>query len=214
MLLITTLNRRVERLIAVSNKAMENSDKNDCEAKERLFYSAMLGAWLNTRLELDKQLLGLSVTAIGLLVTLLRTVGVSNFSQIVLFGFALFAFLTTVISVIYILRENSKHIEKLLNSSEAESQFLTVLDKIAGISFVMGMMLTVTIGIHSAVINLSEKGAIMSQEQPKNFSIQTDSWNGVNKLRPQPPKKDSNNTTNESKPSKPSEGNDDSKLNN
>ncbi|MBW4513990.1 MAG: hypothetical protein KME11_02040 [Timaviella obliquedivisa GSE-PSE-MK23-08B] len=194
---------------------MENLDKNDCEAKERLFYSAMLSAWLNTRLELDKQLLGLSVTAIGLLVTLLRTLGVSNFSQIVLFGFALFAYLTTVISVIYILHENSEHIEKLLNSSEAEeSQFLAVLDTVAGISFVIGMMLTVTIGIHSAVINLSEKGAIVSQEQPKNFSIQTDSWNGVNKLRPQPPKKDSNDTTNESKPSKTSEGFDDSKSNN
>ncbi|MGV2389941.1 MAG UNVERIFIED_CONTAM: hypothetical protein LVR29_21790 [Microcystis novacekii LVE1205-3] len=84
---------------------MESSDKEDYEAKQKVFYSAMITAWLNTRLERDKQLLGLSVTAIGLLVTLLRTVGVSSLLQIILFGVALFAFLITVVSVIYILGE-------------------------------------------------------------------------------------------------------------
>ncbi|MBD2621279.1 hypothetical protein H6G48_06155 [Microcystis flos-aquae FACHB-1344] len=93
---------------------MESSDKEDYEAKEKAFYSAMIAAWLTTRLERDKQLLGLSVTAIGLLVTLLRTVGVSIPLQIILFGLALFAFLITVVLVIYILGENSTHIEKIL----------------------------------------------------------------------------------------------------
>ncbi len=93
---------------------MESSDKEDYKAKEKAFYSAMISAWLTTRLERDKQLLGLSVTAIGLLVTLLRTVGVSIPLQIILFGLALFAFLITVVLVIYILGENSTHIEKIL----------------------------------------------------------------------------------------------------
>jgi nucleoid-associated protein YejK len=67
---------------------MESSDKEDYEAKQKAFYSAMIAAWLNTRLERDKQLLGLSVTAIGLLVTLLRTVGVSSLLQIILWLFS------------------------------------------------------------------------------------------------------------------------------
>jgi hypothetical protein len=201
--LLTVLNRSIARL------AMESLDKDDYEAKDRLFYGAMVGAWLNTRLERDKQLLSLSVTAIGLLVTLLRTVGVSNLSQIVLFGFALFAFLITVISVVYIMGENSKHIEELLNSSETESRFLMVLDRTAGISFVIGMMLIVIIGIHSAAINLNEKGTIMSQEKNHDSRFD-DSVNGVSKLRPQPPKSaqtDPSNKANESNPSEKSEGN-------
>jgi hypothetical protein len=171
---------------------MESSDKEDYEAKEKAFYSAMIGAWLNTRLERDKQLLGLSVTAIGLLVTLLRTVGVSNLLQIIFFGLALFAFLITVVSVIYILGENSTHIEKILESSEIESRSLMYLDKAAGISFVVGMVLIVIIGMHSAVVNLSEKETSMSQEKSSDTHRQSvtnnDSWNGVAKLRPQPPK--------------------------
>lgn len=179
---------------------MESLDKEDYEAKDKAFYSAMISAWLNTRLERDKQLLGLSVTAIGLLVTLLRTIGVSNLSQVILYDLALFAFLITVISVIYILGENSTHIEKILEGSEAESTTLIYLDKAAGISFAVGMILLVIIGMHSAVINLSEKGAAMSQEKPSDTHRQfvtkdgsydgtsKHSWNGVSRLRPQPPK--------------------------
>jgi hypothetical protein len=187
---------------------MESSDKEDYEAKEKAFYSAMIGAWLNTRLERDKQLLGLSVTAIGLLVTLLRTVGVSSPLQIILFGLALFAFLITVVLVIYILGENSTHIEKILEGSEIESGKLMCLDKTAGISFVVGMVLIVIIGmdsagffqflcgndvhIASAVVNLTKKGTSMSQEKSSDTHRQSvtekRSWNGVAKLRPQPPK--------------------------
>jgi hypothetical protein len=170
---------------------MESLDEDDYKAKSKLFYSAMISAWLNTRLERDKQLLGLSATSIGLLVTLLRTVGVSSRLQIVFFALALFAFLTTLISVVYILGENSTHIENLLAGSETKRKSLTVLDTVAGISFIMGIMLVITIGIHSAVVNLNDKGIAMSQEQIRNIRIervQNDSLNGADKLRPQPPK--------------------------
>lgn len=170
---------------------MESLNKEDYEAKEKVFYSAMISAWLNTRLERDKQLLGLSVTAIGLLVTLLRTVGVSNFVELVLFSFALLAFLVTVIAVIYILQENAGHIERMLDKSENESKILTFLDKFASISFVIGMLLIVLIGVNSAFINLSKQGETMSQEKQSDTHRQTvnnDSWNGIANLKPQPPK--------------------------
>jgi uncharacterized protein (DUF4415 family) len=188
---------------------MQSSDKEDYEAKEKAFYNAMISAWLNTRLERDKQLLGLSVTAIGLLVTLLRTVGVSNYSQVVFFGLALLAFMITVFSVIYILGENSTHIEKVLENSETESKFLTCLDKAAGISFILGMLLVIIIGIQSAAINLNEKVISMNQEKSSETQLQSvtnkESWSGVAKLRPQPPK-DSPTTPNSENPSATSEG--------
>jgi uncharacterized membrane protein YiaA len=193
---------------------MESLNKEDYEAKDKAFYGAMISAWLNTRLERDKQLLGLSVTAIGLLVTLLRTVGVSNLTQRTLFVFALIAFLVTVISVISILGENAAHIEKMLSGSETESNSLTRLDKVAGISFVVGMVLIFIIGIDSAVINLNEKAKSMSQEKSSDTHCQpsqnNDSWNGVAKLRPQPPKAPQtspNTTPNASNPSTTSGGN-------
>jgi uncharacterized membrane protein YgcG len=178
---------------------MKSLNKEDYEAKDKVFYAAMISAWINTKLERDKQLLGLSVTAIGFLVALLRTVGVSDLAQLGLFSFALFAFLVTIISVIAILGENAAHIEKMLDSSETESKALTVLDKVSGISFVAGMVLIVIIGINSALINLGEKGKSMPQENPSETTPLTvfckDSWNGISKLRPQPPKAAQTNPT-------------------
>ncbi|WP_071188582.1 hypothetical protein [Trichormus sp. NMC-1] len=171
---------------------MESLNKEEYEAKDRAFYSAMISAWLNTRIERDKQLLGLSSTAIGLLVTLLRTVGVSNLWQMALFGFALLFFLITVIAVICILDRNASHIEKMLVESETQDKGLEFLDKIAEISFIFGMILVVIIGISSAKINLNEKKVSMNLERQLNkqyhIHVGEKSWNGLEKLRPQPPK--------------------------
>jgi len=168
----------------------------DYEAKNRAFYSAMLSAWLNTKLERDKQLLTLSTSAIGLLVTLLRTVGVANWLQVGFFGTALIAFLFSVISILAILGKNATYIEEMLNGSETEDRQLAFLDRSATISFIIGMIMVVIIGMYSATISLSEKGTNMNQDNSGNFHhrgepgtvTRGDSWNGVHKLRPEPPK--------------------------
>jgi hypothetical protein len=196
---------------------MDSLNKEDYEAKEKAFYGAMITAWLNTKLERDKQLLGLSVTAVGLLVTLLRTVGVSDIEELVLFSLAMIAFLVTIISVIYILGENAEHIEKMLDSSESENRKLMCLDKIAGISFVTGMVIIVIIGMETSYANLSKKGMSMTQEKPSDKNHQSgkvqDSWNGIAKLRPQPPQTPSPvNTTPVQNPSPTSKDNGSSKA--
>jgi uncharacterized membrane protein YiaA len=180
---------------------MESFSREDYEAKDKVFYSALISAWINTRVERDKQLLGLSATAIGLLVTLLRTVGVLNLLQLWFYGVALFTFLVSIFSIMCILSKNAEHIENLLDHSEAESKTLISLDKIALISFVTGMILIVIIGIHSAFINLTEKGTSMSSNiSRKDPHVVERSLNGFGKLRPQPPKDASANssTTSES----------------
>lgn len=120
----------------------------DYQAKEKLFYSATVSAWLNTRLERDKQLLSLSAAAIGVLVALLCTVGAQNIFQSVLFYGALSAFLVTAIIVVHILGENTSYLEKVLDGSDPGDR-LIYLDKIAGISFVLGAVLFTLIGIFS-----------------------------------------------------------------
>lgn len=172
---------------------MENVDAEEYKARDRIFYTAMVNAWLNTKLELDKQLLGLSVTAIGLLVTLLRTLGVSSSQQLYLFAGTLFSFLVTIISVFLILGMNAKHIEKTLsNNNHQDEKSLTFLDKIALVSFCSGMVLVVIIGISSSVIQSNSQGENMSKNpenkivnQAGQTTINNDSWNGVSKLRPQ-----------------------------
>lgn len=175
----------------------------------------MLSAWLNTKLERDKQLLTLSTSAIGLLVTLLRTVGVANWLQVGFFGTALIAFLFSVISILGILGKNATYIEEMLNGSETEDRQLAFLDRSATVSFIIGMIMVVIIGMYSATISLSEKGTNMNQDNSGNIDhresviINADSWNGAHKLRPEPPKAVETNsctTSNVSNSSASSEG--------
>ena len=56
---------------------MSNED-NINNAKEVAYYTALVDAWINTKMERDKSLLSLATAGIGLLVTLLTTVGITS----------------------------------------------------------------------------------------------------------------------------------------
>ena len=181
---------------------MGNPEKkdNDNQAKEVAFYSANLNAWINTRFERDKQLLGLSATAIGLLVTLLRTTAISNNLQLFLYGFALIAFLITVISVVWIFSENAKYLEKVIgvNTTESEttkdtenettkdtrSKRLNNLDICANFSFILGIILVVIIGIQFAFINFKSMEETSNLNQHRT-EVKNDSIYGIHKFRPE-----------------------------
>ncbi len=153
----------------------------------------MISASLTTQLERDKQLLTLSSSAIGLLVTLLRTVGVSNLLQVVFFGIALIAFLVTVISVLDILSKNATYIDEMLDGCRTESKYLIFLDRVAMTSFITGMIMVVIIGMYSATISLGQKGANMNKDNISNtpgesVKIRGDSWGRAYKLDRESPK--------------------------
>ncbi|WDT74288.1 MAG: hypothetical protein MPW16_13610 [Candidatus Manganitrophus sp.] len=58
-----------------------SSEENDYKAKELAFYEATVNAWITTKFEKDKHLLTLSLAAIGLLITLLTTVGAATVAR-------------------------------------------------------------------------------------------------------------------------------------
>jgi hypothetical protein len=86
-----------------------------------------------------------------------------------------------------VLDRNALHIEKILSENQTQDEILIVLDKIAGFSFMIGIILVVIIGINSAAVNLSDKKVSMNQEQNQQRE-EKHNMNGVSKLRPQPPK--------------------------
>ena len=183
---------------------MEASDEKDYAEKEKVFYSAMISAWLNTKLERDKQLLTLSSTAIGLLVTLMRTMGVSDILQLWLYISSLSVFLITIVSIIYILGENSSHIENILNGNDIKSRKLMVADRVATTCFIIGLVIVIIIGVNSAVHELAQNEVIMNHEEYTESKSQQSlsksgdirSWNGLGQLRPKPPKAQPVNTEN------------------
>lgn len=118
---------------------MKDSSQEDHKEKDNIFYSAMINAWLTTKIELDKKMLGLSVVFIGLIITL-ETIFYLSDLKLILFAFALVMFLITTISVVFIMNRNATYIEKLLLSNKTEDNLLVLLDKTAQFSFVLGMI--------------------------------------------------------------------------
>ncbi len=154
--------------------------------KEVEFYAATVGAWLNTKFELDKSLLTLSTGAIGLLVTLLTTIGATSVEGLVLYFVALLSFLVCVVSILLVFKRNAKHLEGIVTETQTSDPLLKSLDTSAAISFVFGVLLTLIIGGTTAINQFIEKEIKMTKEVNKtihNVAV-GDSINGLEAFRP------------------------------
>jgi hypothetical protein len=121
------------------------------KAKDVQYYAACVNAWHNSALEHDKNLLTLSSGGIGLLITLLNTVGASSCLMVSCYVIAIFAFLVCLTSVLIIFKRNRKYIEQIINNNkEDKDDILSVLDYIAIISFGIGVLFSGFIGILAA----------------------------------------------------------------
>ena len=155
------------------------------------YYSATVTAWYNTQLEHDKNLLTLSAGGIGLLISLLSTVGVPSAEGLVLYVVALCCFVTCLGSVLAIFKQNGKYVEIVL-SGEAppNNPVLPRLDSLAIYSFAAGVIFSVVIGVSAAITSYSklEKEKIMATENKSSSgkTIAQESFDRAANLRPAP----------------------------
>jgi preprotein translocase subunit SecG len=161
------------------------------DQKEVAFYSALVNAWINTKMERDKTLLILSSGGIGILVTLLSTQGVVNCLGVVFYVLAFIAFLSCMIILVIVFDKNSKHIEEAIKGKKDSDPKLDLLDKISLWSFILGALFSIVIGLNTAVYIQNKKGV---EEMGKSNPIQsvkgkeiTKSLSGVGGLAPEKP---------------------------
>jgi hypothetical protein len=156
------------------------------DPKEVEFYAAKANAWFNTRLEYDRSLLVLSAGGIGLLVTLLTTVGVDEVVLLLIFAFAIFSFIVCLLSVLYIFLRNAKHLEDLIAGRSGADSVLSVLDSVSIFSFVLGVLLSSIIGLTIATSELMAKELAMTDpnNKPQNGVPLIESYNGAANLAP------------------------------
>lgn len=157
------------------------------EQKDIQFYAASVAAWYNSALERDKSLLALSAGGIGLLLTLLTTVGVASVCLLTLHIAAISSFILSVISVLIIFGRNRTHVEQVLAGTAPKSDpWLEKLDLTAIASFGLGVIFAGTVGIAAAVSSYvgkeKERMANESKSQPTR-SISQESFNNVANLR-------------------------------
>jgi glucan phosphoethanolaminetransferase (alkaline phosphatase superfamily) len=137
---------------------MSEKEKDTTEQqKDVAYYTALVNAWIQTKIEHDKTLISLSAGGIGLLIAILSAVGVKHWWEILLYFGALFSFIITIAICIYIFVRNSKHIEDVLKRKTSRDYLLARLDKISSILFVFAVLFSMAIGIVTALDKLSER---------------------------------------------------------
>ena len=121
----------------------------EIDPRELAFYSSLLAAWINTRMERDKSLFTLSSAGIGLLVTLLTTGAAHPAAHrswyVVAFGFFLLALLTALA----VFERNAHHIRQLADDPGARDRLLDWLDRLLVTWFVLGVAACVGLALSS-----------------------------------------------------------------
>lgn len=131
------------------------TDKVD-ELKSIEFHSAAVNAWFNTRLELDKNLLTLSSGGVALLMGLMSTTGIHTIEKLSLYIVAIISFVVCIGSSLFIFRLNSIRIEEIINNEKSSiGNTLKNLDLLNYLSFFVGVILSIMIGISSATDSFS-----------------------------------------------------------
>lgn len=157
------------------------------DEKEVEYYAAKANAWFNTKLEYDKSLLVLSAGAIGLLVTLLTTVGVNSFVLLFVFFAAIISFVVCLFTILAIFLRNAKHLEELIAGRRTSDPVLGFLDSLSISSFVIGIVLASIIGVATATAEVLNKEIIVSKEKETNQSTVPlrESFNRASNIAPQ-----------------------------
>ncbi len=159
----------------------------ELEGKNIANYSILLSAWIQTKMERDKTLVTLSAAAIGLLITVLTTVGVQKVWEIPLYIIAVSSFLTTIWSSLKIYELNSEHLEDSLRGKNGKDPKLEKYDKRSIRAFVIGSCFALLIGVTSAYqkIILKEDTMGTKEQNGSNTVMINDSFNGIAGLNPQ-----------------------------
>jgi hypothetical protein len=154
--------------------------------KDNAYYSALVAAWIDTRMERDKSILALSTASIGLLFTLLTTVGAASVRVIVLYSGCFLLFLISIICSVTIFGWNAAYIQCLLRNEAPQKRRLDILDGTLFGCFIAGLVLTVVLGIVVGVSKLRTENSQMG-DQIKTNQQPIDgqkSLSGLEKLSP------------------------------
>jgi len=165
---------------------MDTND-NEKSQKRMAFYSNVLNAWIQTKMEVDKTLILISSAGIGFLITLLANKKYIYPTDFITFPTAFTSFSVVIFSCFLIFCRNSSYLKTLLKNPDAKYDvWLCILDYLAKSFFIIALICTLIIGVSIGFNQLYQSknnkgGTIMSDNKSKKTSI-NESLNGLNNL--------------------------------
>ncbi len=166
---------------------MNTQEKEEAQnsAKEVEYFAAIANAWVNTRIEHDKSLLTLSAGGVGLLITLLSTVGIKTTDIFIFFALAIISFVICLGAVLWIYKRNATHLEDVIKDDAKSDSLLSILDNVALGTFFIGVLSSSIAGFLIAAHSFTEKEKYMSSDNKQVTSrVVADSVNGIAQINP------------------------------
>lgn len=186
---------------AMSQAGESNAPPAAPTTKEDLYYAAVVAGWLNSKLERDKSILTLSAGGVGLVATLMTTVGPQSRVTLTLYVLAALAFATSLFCIIRILDRNAEHLKHVVRGTADRDVGLARLDRISFWAFVAGAALLGCIGVIAGIDKLgSQTGAQMSKAEPptkvtrEGVAPDKRSYDGIGDMRPPVPQQEPTGT--------------------
>lgn len=158
--------------------------------KEVEFFAATVNAWYATNLEHDKSLFVLAGGGIGIMISLLTTVGFDSYWILALFLGAIFSFLFCLAYLLKIFEGNRDYLEAIVAGTHQDADTnLKRWDKIAKNSFFVGVMFSTAVGLAVAALKIptkptEQKQVTSANQTPTERSIALDSVQGAARLQP------------------------------
>lgn len=171
------------------------------EGKDVAYYTALVEAWIANRMELDRTVVTLSAGGIGLLITILTTVGVARRWHLAVLAVSALGFGVALMTALLVFKRNADLIEaEVLEKPEKPS--LKKLDFLKIAAFGVGVIGFLFVGAVSAY-NASREG---EEKAMKNQKVKIDSGGtlekrsleGLGKLRPQKEEQQGGKSANDS----------------
>jgi hypothetical protein len=166
------------------------SDDSQLAQKEVEFYAATVNAWYATTLEHDKSLFILAGGGIGIMISLLTTVGFDNYWVLSLFLLAIFSFLNCLAYLLRIFEGNRTYLEAIVQGAhQGADANLQRWDKIAKNSFLVGVISSTVVGVAVAALKIPtkqmENNQVSSESRnPSERAMTLDSVQGAARLQP------------------------------
>lgn len=173
-----------------STSTTQTADDSLTAQKQVEFYAATVNAWYATTLEHDKSLFVLAGGGIGIMISLLTTVGFDSYWILVLFLVAIFSFLNCLAYLLRIFEGNRHYLEAVISGTDqgADSK-LKSWDTIAKNSFLIGVIFSTAVALTVAALKISTKQTEQQQvtsdnQKPSSSGMTLDSVQGAAKLQP------------------------------
>ncbi len=145
-------------------KKLQDVELSTINTKKNIeFHSQSVNAWYMSSLERDKSILTISSGGIGVMITLLTTTGINSYLTFSFFCLSIFFFLISILVIINVFGLNKKYITDVLSGDNVDDTKINFLDKIAIISFILGIIFTIIIGITVAVDKLNKHEKVKSE---------------------------------------------------